>query len=299
MDSINSFMKQISDIIKGLNPEYVMITAICIGFILLILVFLLTKSLMESDDVRKRYQSFVDKNKNAIINSMKVTKNKLFNYDEMLMFIKRSGLSAMSGDKITPLGYIFIKFASAIFCLIFGLQIGIVYGIALLPLGYFLPELIVNESNKSDNKQMLDDIKNIYDTLRIQTKAGVYITSVITDCYLVVKNKRLKKALLKLTSDIAAKNDIEESLDEFRNRFSNEYIDTLVIIIKQSMQTGQAAKMFDDIRGQIADIESAIIQQEQVRIRKNITICQVMLYCSIIITALYVAFSSLQSNLDF
>ena len=169
----------------------------------------------------------------------------------------------------------------------------------MLPVGYFGLDFIINQSDKSDNIKMLDDIKNVYDTLRIQTKAGVYITSVITDCYLVVQNKRLKKAFLKLTSDIVAKNDIESALDDFRNKFNNEYIDTLVIIIKQSMKTGQASRMFDDIRNQITDIESAMVMHEKTSIQSKITFCQILLYVAIIVVSLYIAVVTLASGLLF
>ena len=206
----------------------------------------------------------------------------------------------MTNDKLTPLMYTMFKILFAIFFMVLGFQLDTVLtGLGLGIFGYFFIDLVAYLSNSSDNKAMLDDIKNVYDTLRIQTKAGVYITSVITDCYLVVQNKRLKKAFLRLTSDIAAKNDIETSLDEFKNKFDNEYINTLVVIIKQSMKTGQASKMFEDIRAQIADIEAAMMEAEKARIKTMITVCQVLLYVAIIAVSLYVAVASLSTGLNF
>jgi tight adherence protein C len=156
----------------------------------------------------------------------------------------------------------------------------------------------MNLSDKSDNEKMLADIENVYDVLRIQTKAGVYITSVLTDCYLVVRNKRLKSAFLKLTSDIAAKNDIESALNDFKSKFRNEYIDTLVIIVKQSMQTGQASKIFDDIREQIADIDAAMLIAEKERINRQIITVQLILYFAIIAVAVFITYISLISGLS-
>ena len=205
----------------------------------------------------------------------------------------------MTNDKMTPLMYASLKVFFAVFFMIVGLQDSLLLGMLLLVLGYSLLDIVANISNKSDNDNMLDDIKNVYDTLRIQTKAGVYITQVITDCYLVVQNKRLKIAFLRLTSDIAAKNDLEEALDTFRSKFDNEYINTLVVVIKQSMKTGQASKMFEDIRAQIADIEAAMMEAEKARIKTMITVCQVLLYVAIISVSLYVAVQSLSTGLTF
>lgn len=204
----------------------------------------------------------------------------------------------MTNYKMTPLMYIMLRVSLALFLMILGLQFNLFAGLALLPIGYFGLDFIINMSDKADNDKMLADIEDVYDTLRIQTKAGVYITSVLTDCYLVVKNKRLKSAFLKLTSDIAAKNDIDTALDDFRGKFRNEYIDTLVIIIKQSMQTGQAAKMFDDIREQIADIDAAMLINEKNSINSKIIFVQMIVYVAIIVVAVYITFISITNGLN-
>lgn len=46
---------------------------------------------------------------------------------------------------------------------------------------------------------MLNDIRLIYDTLKIQSKSGVYITDILSECQLLVQMPRLKKALMELT----------------------------------------------------------------------------------------------------
>lgn len=292
-------MEKITNFINQLNPGYVAIAILVFLILIPILILFLINSIIKDGELKKKYRSVIDKNKEEIIKNMKVTKFKAFNYDELSLYISRSGLGYMTDDKITPLSYTLLKIFFALFFMIAGLQANLILGLVLLPVGYFGLDFIINESDKSDNAKMLEDIKNVYDTLRIQTKAGVYITSVITDCYLVVQNKRLKKAFLKLTSDIIAKNDVDTALDDFKNKFNNEYINTLVIIIKQSLKTGQASKMFDDIRGQITDIESAIAMNEKISIQSKITMVQIMLYVAIIIVSIYIAVQSLSVGLQF
>lgn len=291
-------MENIRSYINSLDPSLIGKLVLVSMILFIILLVILFNHIMKSEQIKKSYQGIVDKNRESFIKNMRGSRLKAFNYDELNNYICRTGLSYMTNEKLTPISYMFLKIAFAFFFMIVGLQDSLILGIILLPVGYFGLDLIASESNKADNTNMLEDIKNVYDTLRIQTKAGVYITSVITDCYLVVQNKRLKKAFLRLTSDMAAKNDANEALDNFKNKFTNEYIDTLVIIIKQSMQTGQAAKMFEDIRNQITDIEAAMVMHEKIRIQTKITFVQLMLYSAIIIVAIFIAVTSLSKGLQ-
>lgn len=293
-------MEKIKDFIYGLNPTYVAIVAFLFLVLTTVLLTMWLVSLSKSEQLKNSYQKATAYSRELMIENMKVSKLKAFNYDEIKMYMSRSGLDFMTDGKLTPLTYLALRLAFGFIFLVCGIQLAnVVVGIMAAVVGFFALDFILNISDKSDNDKMLDDIKNIYDTLRIQTKAGVYITSVITDCYLVVQNKRLKQALLELTSDIIAKNDTEDALDTFRNKFNNPYIDTMVIIIKQSMKTGQASKMFDDIKVQIVDIEAAMMLAEQVKIKAEITFVQILMYIAIIVVAILLAFLSLSSGLNF
>lgn len=72
----------------------------------------------------------------------------------------------------------------------------------------------------------------------------------------------------------------------------------MVIIIKQSMQTGQAAKMFDDIREQIADIDAAMLINEKNSINSKIIFVQMIVYVAIIVVAVYITFISITNGLN-
>lgn len=291
-------MESIKNFIYNINPLVITILIIITVIVILTLIFVLTNSMIKTGQVQKKYQDALNFSRDYFNDRLKTSKFKAFNYDEIHMYLNKSGVYFMTKYKITPLSYMVAKIVFATLAFLLGMSLNVWAGLIATFIGYFSIEFIINESDKSDNKKMLDDIKQVYDTLRIQTKAGVYITSVITDCYLVVQNPRLKDALLKLTSDIAAKNDMESSLDNFRAKFNNEYIDTLVIIIKQSMQTGQASKMFEDIRNQITDIEAAMVLNEKKSIQAKITIVQLLLYSAIIIVSIYIAVQSLGTGLS-
>lgn len=296
MDFIKQALETVKEFIYSLNPTYVELAATLFLVVTLILATIFISGFLRSEQLKKMGNKAYMVTRQSFLNSMKASTIKSFNYDAVEQYINSSGLAFMTNYKMTPLLYVLLRIFLGIFLMIVGLQENLIMGLALLPIGYFGLDFIINMSDKADNDKMLADIEDVYDTLRIQTKAGVYITSVLTDCYLVVKNKRLKSAFLKLTSDIAAKNDIDTALDDFRGKFRNEYIDTLVIIIKQSMQTGQAAKMFDDIREQIADIDAAMLINEKNSINSKIILVQLIIYSAIIVLAVYITFIALSSG---
>lgn len=274
--------------------------AIASKLIMLFIIFAvayLVDYMVKNEIIQKQYSKMQGQGKQFLTENMKRAKGKSFNYDYMDAFINKYGVNFMIKG-ITPVGYVALKLIASLFVMVVAMHENVVLGLAFGPACYYILDFIFIESNKSDNKLMLEDIKNVYDTLRIQIKAGVYITSVLTDCYLVVKNKRLKKAFLELTSDIAAKNDLEESLDRFTYKFDNQYIDNLATVIKQSMTTGQAGKMFDDIKGQINDIENAMVEAEKQRINAQILIVQALMYVAILVSTVYLCLGQLGAGLS-
>jgi Flp pilus assembly protein TadB len=300
MGTVLDIVEKIKTFILGLNPTYVGIAAFVFLILVVVLVTAWLNSLAKSEDLKKSYSELQKQSLDMMTQGLQNSRLKMFNYEEISKFMESSGLNFMTNNKLTPLSYVTLKLLFGLFVMIVLTKTANVFaGLLGLIIIFVGVDIFVSISDASDNKSMLEDIKNIYDTLRIQTKAGVYITSVLTDCYLVTKNKRLKKALLDLTSDIIAKNDIDDALDSLKMKFRNQYIDSMVVVIKQSLKTGQATKMFEDIKAQIEDIDAALIQAEQQRVKTQITIVQVLLYTGILILALYAAMMGLRSGLNF
>lgn len=297
--NIQQLIDKIAHFISTLNPYYVDIAVKVAMGLAIIAGVLAFNSLRKSEEMFKKYQEAKDKNTENIIKSMKSSKIKSLNYEAMSSWMQSSGFNYMTGGKISVVGYLTIRVALTFFALLVGFSFNLTAGFIGAFIGWYAIDFIVNQSDDSDNKNMLEDIKTIYDTIRIQVKAGVYITQVLTDCYLVVSNKRLKQALLELTSDLVAKNDVKDALEDFRNKFRNEYVNTLVTVIDQSMQTGQSVKMFDDIRTQIEDIDMAMMMAEQNKIKSMITIVQFLVYGAVILLAIYVAMIGLSNGLKF
>lgn len=212
-----------------------------------------------------------------------------FNYQHVKDFIDSMGITYASKGFITPAKYLGCKFLSAFLLMGAGFCLHPAAGVLLLFVGFKLPDMIAMEGNKKDNAMILEDIKDIFDILRLQTKAGVFLTNALSECYLTVKNDRLKQALFQMTTSIIAKHDIEGAVKEFKRMFDNIYINSFAISIGQSLETGQAAQMFSDMSKQIESIDKAIIISEREKIKKQVTAIQLLLYCGIIAAIIYIA----------
>ena len=66
------------------------------------------------------------------------------------------------------------------------------------------------EQNSEVEKDETIIFNNDISTLKIQTKAGVFLSYSLSECYLIVKNARLKAAMLEMTNKIVIKNDVNE-----------------------------------------------------------------------------------------
>lgn len=230
---------------------------------------------------------------------MKTQRLNFLNYEQIDKFIKYSGLGYMFGKQFDPIMFMGVNIVLTLLGFYIGWKLEPVLQLPLAIFGFFLLTLVGVLNNSSDNNALLDDVKGVYDTLRIQTKAGVFLTSAISECYLVVKNKRLKQALIELANDLLMKNDIESAADDFQGKFKNQYIDQMAVILKQSQESGRAAQMFDDISGQIDDIQAAINIKEKQKIKTQITICQTLVYVQILAVVIFQVMGTLGNDLGF
>lgn len=223
------------------------------------------------------------------------------------VWLRQMGVSYMLGRDISVYFFYSIKFVSSILLAIVvislfrgaGFMSVCVVLTVTLGIGYIIPDLILIMSNESDNSIMLNDIRLIYDTLKIQSKSGVYITDILSECQLLVQMPRLKKALMELTNEIYTKHNLSSGLKIFNSKFKNIYIDMLVMTIEQSVQSGQSVQMFQDIAQQIHDVEQALYEKEKRRAENKMLIYQLAVYFAILLIVVYAMFSQLISAFSF
>lgn len=184
--------------------------------------------------------------------------SKWFKYDEKAEYLRKLGANYMFGREFNVNQYFIVKFVAAFLFGVLALSFNPLTVPIGIVVGYYLLDFLLKQSNKSDNDAMMNDIKKIYDTLRIQTKAGVFLTAALSECYLVVREQRLKDGLQELTGYINAKGDIDEGLEAFMSRFSSPMIDNFCVVIKQSTESGKTVEVLSDLADQISDLDESI-----------------------------------------
>ena len=219
---------------------------------------------------------------------LKKSKLNYFNYHSIQKFLKTRGAVYMFGEMATPVTFLLVKLLAFLLLFMVGISFNsILAGLILGVLGFFLPDILLNVSNSMDNDTMLSDIKCIYDTLRIQTKAGVFLSASLCECYLAVKNRRLKSALLELTNDISTRREIDDALERFNEKFDFGQIDIFCIVIRQSMESGRSVKVLEDLSLQMNDLQRAINMKEKEALDRKVQVIELMLFIGLLAVTVY------------
>lgn len=180
------------------------------------------------------------------------------NYDVLATKLNKSGASYYFKNKLTPLTFIAAKALFAMFGIITGFILsnsmqltflikmitGILFGVLL----FLVPDLYLKTKNSHDNQAMQEDIIEMNNIIILQAEAGTYITQILIDAYLSVKNNRLKSALLELTGNIKNSGNIKESLEIFQQSFDNEDLANMAVALSQGAETGDSVHMLEDIK---------------------------------------------------
>ena len=219
---------------------------------------------------------------------LKKSKLNYFNFHSIQKFLKTRGAVYMFGETATPVTFLLVKLLAFLLLFMVGISFNsIPAGLILGGLGFFMPDILLNVSNSMDNDTMLSDIKCIYDTLRIQTKAGVFLSASLCECYLAVKNRRLKSALLELTNDISTRREIDDALERFNEKFDFGQIDIFCIVIRQSMESGRSVKVLEDLSLQMNDLQRAINMKEKEALDRKVQIIELMLFIGLLAVTVY------------
>ena len=105
--------------------------------------------------------------------------------------------------------------------------------------GWLFLDLILKAQNKSSNDEMMPDIMEMSRSVLYGKRGGQYIADALKDSVIVVENKRLKTALLRLRNDLESGLSLDECLDELELSFSNGEISSFCTVIKSLQSTGQ------------------------------------------------------------
>lgn len=228
-------------------------------------------------------------------------------YREQWKFLLQSGALYWL-PWLTEERYLLLRMAAMLLCALcaagfdrlFGIQGVLAVGLLVAAAGFgaFLPRLVFQISNVRDNEQMVSDIRKLYEYVKIQVKAGMYLTNTLSACYLAISNRRLKQGLLELNSRLIATNSVAIAIEDFSEKFSNEYIDYFCLIVSQSEQSGRMAQMLDDMSRQMEDLERYMMRQKRGRMERKVLFLTLLVFIGILLIAAYQLAVSLLSSVN-
>ena len=152
-----------------------------------------------------------------------------FVYDKQIQ-LKKMGAGVLLKDHLTvSQWYLFKALMAGLFGLIaFFISAGVLKSDMAKPIsigagiiGWFFLDLILRLKNKASNDEMMPDIMEMSRSVLYGKRGGQYIADALKDAVIVVENKRLKTALLRLRNDLESGFSLDECLDELELSFSN------------------------------------------------------------------------------
>ena len=250
-----------SEILRFIDNNYLyMVTGITI--VLCVLVFVFIQRYMYGA-IRSTYQ----RAKLQLVNAMLHNKShSALSYNYQAQRLNKLGVTYYTRGKVTPLVYLTYKIAALTAGFIIGMMFNFPLGIVLIP------DKLIEQRNKDDNKKMLSSVMNIYDIMLLQINSGEYITHVLIDAYRVTTHPRLKAALMDLTGDIASTNNLVLSMEMFDSKFDNDNIHNLVVLVRQLSDTGSVAGLLSDIKKRLDKLQESYNSSERTRINRLIAV---------------------------
>lgn len=208
-------------------------------------------------------------------------------YQRTERWLLKNGAAFHFGGWMDPLRFLLLRIGLGALGIIILSGISLFYGVLGGGALFALPVILVYVLNKGDNQKMLPEMKHIYHSLEIQTRAGVYVTDALAEIYGSVQEKRLKQALLELAGDIVLRSDLGEALETLQGKFDNRYLDSLCIIILQAIESGQSVDLLADLSEQIKDMEAAVMARKKEALDRSVTFYQLGILVAIMGIVLY------------
>ena len=142
--------------------------------------------------------------------------------------------------------------------------------------GWLFLDMYLRIANKSSNDEMMADICEMSRSVLYGKRGGQYIADALKDAVVVVENKRLKTALIKMRNDLEGGKAINDCLDDLELSFSNGEISAFCTVIKSLQITGQVDESLKTLENNI-EREQAGVNKRRLVILENKTMMYVMM----------------------
>ncbi len=206
-----------------------------------------------------------------------------FIYDKQIA-LKKMGAGVLLKDRLTvSQWYLYKALMAGLFGLIaFFISAGVAKSDMAKPISIFAAvigwaflDLLLRLQNKSSNDEMMPDIMEMSRSVLYGKRGGQYIADALRDAVIVVENKRLKTALMRLRNDLDSGIGLDECLDELELSFSNGEISSFCTVIKSLQSTGQVDEALRTLENNI-EREQASVNKRRCMILEHKTMMYVI-----------------------
>lgn len=154
-------------------------------------------------------------------------------------------------------------------------------------LGWFFLDVLLKAKNKASNDEMMSDIMEMSRSVLYGKRGGQYIADALKDAVIVVENKRLKSALLKLRTDLDAGKSLEECLSGLERSFSNAEISSFCTVIKSLQVTGQVDEALKTLEQNIEREQISVNKRRCLRLEQKTMLYVILIAMDILAMILY------------
>lgn len=262
---------------------------------LLVMLFVLIYSGIQAAVMRKFHTTPLTELQKQV-ERVKTSKKYETFYLEKQIKLKKSGVDIFLKDGMTVSQWYAYKASIASIAIIIAMFITkgvmkldywwIISGVVMV-IGWLFLDLYLRLSNKRSNEAMMPDIMEMSRSVLYGKRGGQYIADAMKDAVVVVENKRLKTAFIRLRNNLDAGMSIDECLDELELEFSNGEISAFCTVIRSLQFTGQVDESLKTLEANIAR-EQVGVNKRRCVVLENKTMMYVMLIAfDILITILY------------
>lgn len=173
------------------------------------------------------------------------------------------------------------------------------YSFAGIPIGLLcakVPHVLMSSADRKDNKHMLTDINDMYETLKVCTAAGIPLLDGLSECYRQVETPRLKYALLELTGSIRSGKNMEESIETLRKQFTSPEVTQFCIVIRQGLETGRQEETLTDLTANMRALQDEINHQIEETLNTKGQLIQMGLLFALMFIILYATVTTLNGQ---
>ena len=263
--------------------------------LLLFIIFALIFTMIQSVILRKEGKDVKGYAKEGLEKLKKGRKFQEFVYGKQLR-LKKMGADIFIRDGILLSQWYLYKaiFAAVIGVITFILSVKVFHAgagpfitVVVTVLSWFFLDIYLSIQNKNSNEAMMPDICEMSRSVLYGKRGGQYIIDAIKDSVMVVENKRLKMAMIKLRSNLDAGRSLDESLSEFETSFTTPEIASFCTVIKSLQTTGQVEEALKTLENNIERTQAGVNKRKCIVLENKTMVYVLMIAFDLLIMILY------------